>query len=171
MKRLLLTLNDSFLFLCVSMYLGTGWSLVLFSFPIAPQLTVDNYYLSFVPQVDAATHFFTYMTQVMIAACLIMSVAKWRTRFRWVPIIVLLSVAAATALTIIVIFPLNHEMSEGIRDPARLRVVLGKWMTLNKVRVGLWTVQWLCMMTYLAVHLFVADRSDALDNLATGSRA
>src|SRR5439155_23075680 len=41
MKALLFTINNALLFLCVSMYLGTGWSMVLFYFPIAPQLTVD----------------------------------------------------------------------------------------------------------------------------------
>ena len=35
----LIVLNNSVLFACVSMYLGTGWSLVLFSFSIADQLT------------------------------------------------------------------------------------------------------------------------------------
>lgn len=150
MKRTLLAANESLLFLCTSMYLGTGWSLLLFSFPIAPQLTIDNYYLYFVPSVAAATHFFTYMTQVMIAACLVMAVAQWQTRFRWVPIVVLLSVVAATALTIVVIFPLNDEMSRGITDPARLRTVLDKWMMLNRLRVELWTVQWLSMMIYFA---------------------
>jgi hypothetical protein len=63
-----IVLNDLLLLACVSMYLGTGWSLVLFSFPIRPRLTVDTYYDQFVPQVTLATRFFTWMTTVMIAA-------------------------------------------------------------------------------------------------------
>jgi len=150
MKTRLLTLNHALLFLCASMYLGTGWSLVLFSFPIAPQLTPDNYYLQFVPQVDAATRFFTYMTMVMLACAAIMIWAEWRTPQRWVPIAVLLGILAATGLTMWLIIPLNEEMGKHITDPARLKQVLGEWMNLNRVRVGIWTFQWACMMYWFS---------------------
>jgi hypothetical protein len=151
MTRKLLILNHSLLFLCTSMYLGTGWSLVLFSFPVAPSLTPATYYLQFVPQVAGATRFFTYMTGVMIACACVMLAAEWRTRFRWAPIVVLLGVVVATGLTLRFIFPYNQEMAAGIRDPGRLALVLGRWMSLNRIRVGLWTVQWLAMMSYFAV--------------------
>ncbi len=148
MKRTLLTLNHAVLFLCTSMYLGTGGSLVLFSFPVEPKLTPDNYYLQFVPQVQAATHFFTYMTMLMIALAIVMSISEWRTKLRWVPIVVLLGVLAATGLTMSMIFPLNDEMAKGITDSARLHEVLGRWMSLNRVRVGIWVVQWASMMVW-----------------------
>lgn len=146
MKTKLLMLNHSLLFLCTSMYLGTGWSLVLFSFPTAGELTTDNYYMQFVPQVTAATHFFTYMTIVMMVCAAIMIWSEWKTRERWVPIVVMLGILAATGLTKWVIFPLNDEMASHITDAARLPVVLGEWMNLNRVRVSIWTVQWACMM-------------------------
>lgn len=154
MWRKLLVLNHSLLFLCASMYLGTGWSLLLFSFPIAPQLTPDNYYLQFIPQVYAATDFLTYMTGAMIVLAIVMLVAEWRTGFRWVPVVVLAGVLASTGLTMKFILPYNAEMAAGITDPVRLHLVLEKWMALNRVRVGLWTVQWLAMMTYFAVLTF-----------------
>ena len=125
------------------MYLGTGWSLVLFSFPIAPQMTVDNYYTHFVPQVTAATQFFTYMTQLMIVLSIIMIIAEWKTFYRWFPIVVLLGVVAATALTLLFIFQYNQAMREGITDPGQLKETLSNWMRLNRIRVSLWTVQWL----------------------------
>lgn len=150
MKTKLLTLNHALLFLCASMYLGTGWSLILFSFPIAPQLTPDNYYLQFVPQVDAATRFFTYMTMVMLACAAIMIWAEWKTPQRWVPIAVLLGSLAATGLTMWVIFPLNEEMARHITDAGRLKQVLDEWMNLNNVRVGIWTFQWVCMMYWFS---------------------
>lgn len=150
MKPKLLLLNHSVLFLCTSMYLGTGGSLIFFSFPIAPQLTVENYYLQFVPQVEAATHFFTYMTMVMIAACGVMMWAEWKTSYRWVPVTVLLAVLAATGLTMAFIFPYNDTMKNGITDPAVLHQTLDRWMFLNKIRVGFWAIQWLCMMVYFA---------------------
>jgi hypothetical protein len=154
MKLKLLTLNHSLLFLCTSIYLGTGWSLVLFSFPVAPSLTTDNYYMQFVPQVTAATKFLTWLTLLMIALAIVMLIAEWRTRFRWVPIVVLLGVLAATGLTMKFLLPLNQEMAARITDPDRLGQVLTKWMSLNRVRVGMWTVQWLAMMVYFAVKTF-----------------
>lgn len=154
MKRKLLVLNHTLLFLCVSMYLGTGWSMILFSFPVAPELTVDNYYLQFVPQVTAATQFFTYMTGLMIVLGVVMCVAEWRSRMRWAPIVVLLGVFAATALTMLFILPYNAAMAGGISDPAQLRDVLERWMTLNRVRVGIWTLQWAAMMTFFAARTY-----------------
>lgn len=151
MKLKLLTLNHSLLFLCTSIYLGTGWSLVLFSFPVAPSLTPDNYYMQFVPQVTAATKFFTWLTLLMIVLAIVMLVAEWRSGLRWVPIVVLLGVLAATGLTMKFLLPLNQEMAAGITGQGRLNEVLSKWMSLNRVRVGMWTVQWLAMMIYFAV--------------------
>jgi hypothetical protein len=141
----------AFLFLCVSMYLGTGWSLWLFSLPLAPKLTLANYYLQLVPQVEAATAFFTPMTKAMIAANLVMIVAEWRTKVRWLPIIVLLAVIAATVLTVKFLFPLNVMMANGITDQAQLQEIVGKWIYFNKWRVTLWTIQWIGMMAYFLV--------------------
>ena len=157
-RPVLPTLNACLLFLCTSMYLGTGWSLVLFSFPIAPQLTVDTYYLQFVPQVTAATRFFTWMTLVMLVSAVALFLAERKSPLRWYPAIVLLSVVAATLLTRFLIFRYNAEMASGIRDPARLGEVLSGWMTTNRIRVGLWTVQWLAMMGYFAHKLLRAEQ-------------
>ena len=159
MRRTVLhTLNACLLFLCTSMYLGTGWSLVLFSFPIAPRLTVDNYYLQFVPQVTAATRFFTWMTLVMLVSAVVLFIAERKSLLRWYPVVVSLALVAATLLTRFLIFRYNAEMAAGIRDPARLREVLAAWMTTNSLRVGLWTVQWLGMMGYFAHKLLRAEQ-------------
>jgi hypothetical protein len=147
-----IVLNDLLLMACCSMYLGTGWSLVLFSFPTAKQLTVDNYYDQFVPQVTAATKFFTWMTTVMLATGVLMTIAEWHHRV-WAPLTVTVSVVAATGLTVVWILPLNGVMAGHIRDPHVLEVTLGRWMALNRVRVALWTVQWLAMATYFGLVL------------------
>jgi hypothetical protein len=152
MKTTLLRLNDALLFACVSMYFGTGWSLLLFQFPIIPKLTPDNYYMQFVPAVDAATRFFTYMTILMMVLAIVMIVSEWKSGWKWVPIVVLLAVIAATALTRQYILPINDEMRNGIRDAVQLQEVLARWSTLNRVRVSLWTVQWLAMMIYYAAR-------------------
>ncbi len=146
MRDRLLLLNRCLLFLCASMYLGTGWSMWLFSFPIIPQLTVDNYYLQFVPQVTEATRFFTGMTLVMMASAAVMIWDERRAGRAWIPVVVLLSIVAATGLTMVFILPYNREMAAHVTNPARLREVLDRWASLNRVRVSLWTVQWIAMM-------------------------
>ncbi|HEY5366928.1 MAG TPA: hypothetical protein VIL19_10665 [Casimicrobiaceae bacterium] len=151
MKSKLLIANHMLLFLCASMYLGTGGSLVLFSFPTAAQLTPDNYYLQFVPQVQAATSFFTQMTKVMFACAAIMLIAEWRSHWRWVPIVVIVALATTTALTLWMIFPLNAEMAAHIQRADRLHVVLADWMQLNRVRVAIWCVQWAALALYFGV--------------------
>jgi hypothetical protein len=150
MKAFWRVLNASFLFLTTAMYLGTGWSMWLFQFPVAPHLTPDNYYWVFVPQVASATAFFTWMTSFMIASALLMLWLEWSGGIRWVPIVVLVSVLVATGLTIWFIFPYNHDMSAGITDPTKLQSTLANWIRLNRVRVLLWTVQWGAVMYYFA---------------------
>ncbi len=157
-RSVLHMLNACLLFLCASMYLGTGWSLLLFSFPIAPQLTVDTYYLQFVPQVIAATRFFTWMTLVMLVSAAVLFLAERKGPLRWYPATVFLAVVAATLLTRFLIFRYNAEMASGIRDPGRLREVLAAWMTTNRIRVGLWTVQWLAIMGYFTHRLLRAEQ-------------
>jgi hypothetical protein len=151
--------NACLLFLCTSMYLGTGWSLVLFTFPIAPELTVDNYYLQFVPQVQAATRFFTWMTLVMLVSSAVLFWGERRTVFRWYPATVFVLVVVATLLTRFLIFPYNAAMAAGITDPAELDRVLAGWMRTNVIRVSLWTLQWLAMMGYFAHKLLRLERA------------
>src|SRR4051812_31234879 len=94
MPRVLL-LNHVILFLCCSIYIGTGVSLVFFQFPLEPRLTPDNYYLIFVEPVTNATRFFTVMTIVMLATGAVMLLTEWFTGIRWVPALVLLALIAS----------------------------------------------------------------------------
>lgn len=106
MPRLLL-LNHVVLLLCASIYLGTGVSLALFRFPLEP-----------------ATHFFTYMTVLMLICAVIMLATEWLSGLRWVPVVVLLALIAAAALSHFAIAP------------------QGNW---SRVRIALWVVQWAAM--------------------------
>ncbi|MDR8389608.1 DUF1772 domain-containing protein [Aliifodinibius sp. S!AR15-10] len=157
MKKLLLKINKGILFACVSMYFGTGWSLVFFQFPSAEGLTPDTYYDQFVPQVTRATDFFTIMTMVMMVSAIIMIIEHWKSVKKWFPIGVLAGVIVATLLTMTYIFPYNEQMSEGISQMAQLQEVLSKWMRLNVVRVSIWTFEWLCMLLYFLID-FKEDR-------------
>lgn len=137
--------------LFASMYFGTGWSLVLFSFPLAPELTPETYRLPFVEPVKNATRFFTYMTTAMMIAAAVLIFGEAGSAYIWVPIVYLGAVIVATALTLLFIFPYNRELSAGVTDRGRLAVVLGKWMRLNVARVSLWTVQWLAVTLYFVL--------------------
>ena len=141
-------LNHALLFLCTSMYLGTGVSLVFFSFPIIPDLTIDNYYLQYVPQIQAATDFFTIVTKIMLMTGAIMIVAEWKQPTRWVPIVVFLAVCAAATLTVKMIFPLNMEMAKHVTDPVRLQFILHEFARLSTIRFCLWSLQWALMAWY-----------------------
>ncbi len=150
MENKLSIFNKWLLFACVSMYFGTGWSLVLFSFPIASTLTPANYYYCFVPQVTAATHFFTYMTCLMFICAGFWIWQDRHNKSKWYPIAILSAVVLATALTMIFIIPYNVQLANGVKDATLLKTILDKWMTLNTIRVSIWTVQWLLMVFYFA---------------------
>jgi hypothetical protein len=144
MPRLLL-LNHVILLLCASIYLGTGISLWFFQLPLEPKLTVDNYYLLFVEPVTAATHFFTYMTILMLICGVIMLATEWLSGLRWPPAVLLLGVIVATVLTETILFPLNAKLEAHITDPAALKTLFHQWANLNRVRISLWVVQWVAM--------------------------
>jgi hypothetical protein len=158
-ERRLLLLNHSVLFLCASIYLGTGVSLVFFQLPSFAELTVDNYYEYLVPPVDRATAFFTYMTMVMYVTAGLMLLAERATRLRWAPVVVLLALTASTLLTVLVVFDYNERLRAGIGDQAELETVVAAWAVLNWVRASLWLAMWLAVMTYFAVRADPAIRA------------
>jgi hypothetical protein len=121
-----LAINNLFLFLCTAMYLGTGWSLVLFSFPIAPKLRPDNYYNQFVPQVTAATKFFTVMTVLMAVSAILMITGGPQGGQRLLGAVVLAASVAA---------------------------ILRRWMARNRIRVGLWTLQWAAVACWFGLEV------------------
>lgn len=137
--------------LFASMYLGTGWSLVLFSFPLAGQMTPQTYKLPFVEPVRNATRFFTFMTVAMMVTAVALIVGEADSEYLWVPVVYLAAVIAATVLTMLFIFPYNKELTAGVTDHGRLQAVLAKWMRLNTIRVLLWTVQWVAVALYFVL--------------------
>ena len=152
-------LNNCLLFLCCSIYLGIGVSLVFFQFPVAPDLTPENYKLVFVKPVFHATDFLTPMTIVIYVTAFVMLMSEWFVGIRWVPIFVLVTITAATLLTVYGLFDINNEMKAGVTDPDRLQALLAKWMGLNRIRVSIWALQWLSMMYWFYQMAFKA-RSD-----------
>ncbi len=141
----------AFMLLFASMYLGTGWSLVLFSFPLAPRLTPETYALPFLEPIRNATRFFSIMTAAMLVAGAALIVGEADSEYLWVPIVYLAGVIGATLVTVLLIFPYNKELRAGVTDPDRLRVVLRKWMRLTVARVALWTMQWVAVALYFVL--------------------
>jgi hypothetical protein len=141
------------LFLCASMYLGTGWSLTLFTLPGRHAMTVDTYYDQIMAPIQRATRFFTWMTLVMVVAAIALIVAEWGSWYVLAPIAVLVAVVGATLLTTLVIFRYNRRLRERIRDEAELREVLERWVFWNWFRLALWTAQWVAIAVFVALKL------------------
>lgn len=136
---------------CASVYLGTGASLVLFQLPDIPRLTPETYALPLVEPAERATRFFTWMTILMLAAAVVLIVGEWDEGYVWVPIVYLVATLAATQLTRAVIFPLNRRMAAGLTEPREVRLVLGRWARLNRLRAVLWTVEWGVIAAYFGL--------------------
>ena len=141
------------LFLCASMYLGTGWSLALFTLPGRHTMTVDTYYDQIMAPIGRATRFFTVMTIVMVVAAIVLIVAEWGSWYVLAPIAVLAAVVGATLLTTLVIFRYNRRLRERITDEGELRQVLERWVFWNWFRLGLWSSQWAAVAAYVGLKL------------------
>ena len=135
------------------MYLGTGWSLALFTLPGRHTMTVDTYYDQIMAPIGRATRFFTVMTIVMVVAAIVLIVAEWGSWYVLAPIAVLAAVAGATLLTTLVIFRYNRRLRERITDEGELRQVLERWVFWNWFRLGLWSSQWAAMAAYIGLKL------------------
>jgi hypothetical protein len=145
--------DAAILLLCASLYLGTGWSLVLFSFPIAPKLTPANYYDHFVPQIKRAMTFFTWVTNVMLLTGIVLIVVERKHWYAVWPALALVGVAASAFLTVKFIFPYNRRMAAGIEDAGELQRVLDRWMFLSRVRNWIWTGDWIAVVTWFALRI------------------
>lgn len=158
MPRLLL-LNHVILLMGCSIYFGAGIFLIVFQLPLEPRLTPDNYALVFVEPVQNATRFLTWLTVVMLINVCVMLFTEWFSGIRWVPVVVLLAIIGATVVTVGFLFDYNRELTEGIRDPERLRVVFHNWADLARLRFAFWVIEW-CAMTYWFYRMAFLARAD-----------
>jgi hypothetical protein len=141
------------LFACASIYLGTGWSLALFTLPGRHGWTVDTYYDQVMAPIARATRIFTVMTIVMLVCAAALIVAERGSAYVLAPIAVLVAVVGATLLTTLVIFRYNQRLRGRITDPAELRDVLERWVGWNWLRLALWTAQWVATAVYVGLKL------------------
>jgi|SRR5829696_8688244 len=141
------------LFLCASIYLGTGWSLALFTLPGRHTMTVHTYYDQIIAPIQRATRFFTVMTIVMVVAAIALVVAEWDSAYVLAPIAVLAAVVGATLLTTLVLFRYNRRLKARITDERELHEVLDRWVSWNWARLALWTAEWGAMAVYFGAKL------------------
>jgi hypothetical protein len=151
MKKLLLDLNNAYIFFCASLYLGLFWSLHFFWFPNYPNtLTIDTYYDAIIPQTDTATRFFFITIPIMAVAIGIMLYTEWKTKLRWVPIAWIFGLLLPVLVQQIFIENVNDAFKAGVTDPARLQELLTEWMFLNDVRGVILTIMW-CITMYFFI--------------------
>jgi hypothetical protein len=132
------------LLLFASMYLGTGWSLVLFQFPGAAETTRRQQFPDrFGRPVRTAVGFFSVWSLLMVVGSTVLTVAEWdQGGYRWGPLVYLVTAVGATAFTVVFILPVNRALYVDLDDDERFRTLLVRWMRLNVVRTFIWTVEW-----------------------------
>lgn len=163
MKAVILAINHACIFFGATLYCGVLWALHFFWFPTWTHLTVANYHDQFVPETLAATQFFTIVVPIMMFCGLVMIIAEWKTRFRWIAIAASACLVIATIVGQAFIIPVNGIIDAGVTDQAQLSSLLEKWMSLNNIRWVLLTAMWLVMMYY-----FVA-KANLLRTLENGN--
>ncbi len=149
----LVALNDSILLVGVAMYFGTGWSTELFTVPVYPSLTVDNYALHFVPQIKRAVRFFVVLATILWIAAGIMVISEIRTWHMVFPAVVLAALLISGILTMRLIFPINNRLVAGVHDEAELKRLLGRWIRLNRIRLAFWTIEMLGLAAFFGVSV------------------
>lgn len=157
MRHKLYVLNNALLFMGVSIYFGTGWSTAIFQFPVMRSMTPENYRLHFIPQIAAATNFFTFLVSLMVTTCLIMIVVEWKRPGRLLPIMLLVAIIGATCLTYFVIFPVNAVLRAGITDQRTLDQVIARWKVLTEIRVAIWSFEWLLLILWFGRKAYQAE--------------
>lgn len=154
MKDPLLLLNAAVMLGCASIYLGTGITLVFFSYPIAPKLTPQTYHLPLMEPIKRATRFFTVTTLLMYATAVVMLVDEWGDPYMWVPVVFLVALTIATGLTMLRLLPLNRRLDAGVDDNDELQSILRTWMSLNRVRSAMWAVEWVAVTVWFVGRLW-----------------
>jgi hypothetical protein len=142
----------------ISLCLGASWYLALWLQQI-DALRPDNYmYLA--AHAPVSTNLIVGLVTSATAMTLVVSVTEWRTRYWWVPVVLLLQLLATMAFAVYVMAPVETALRYGIREQGHLDQVLQRWRTLSWIRAGLWSVSWALLVYYLGarVHLWSARK-------------
>jgi len=148
MKGFLLALNHAVILWGSTLYVGVLWALHYFWFPTWQHLTVANYYDQFIPETQAATHFFTYWVPITFVCLLVLAWSERKTALRWVPWVGMALLGTSTYVGVYHIIPINDYLATRITDQAVLTQKLELWMSLNTIRWVTETLVWLVVMFY-----------------------
>jgi hypothetical protein len=139
------------LLLLASIYLGVGFSLVAFQFPGAlGSMNAGNFVERMYAPIKRATVTFTVQTLLMLVGGIVLTVAEWdQGGYRFGPLGYVAATVAATAWTVLVIFPVNERLKATDDDPAEFRRLLVVWMRLHFVRFVFWVAEWFAIAVWL----------------------
>lgn len=162
-KQTLLDVNNAYIFFCASVYLGMFFTLHFFFFPNYPKvLTVDTYYDAIIPQTDTATRYFFVSIPIMAVCLVVMLISEWKKKLMWVPLAWIPGLLAPVVTQQAFIETINDEFKAGVTDPARLSVLLDKWMMLNDVRFVILALMWGITMYYFIAKARLARQGAGL---------
>ena len=148
MKETLLTINHVYWLAGATVYVGVLTTLRLFLYPgwgsLRPDTTADQ----FTAPTEAATRFFLLAIPTWMFTAIVMIVSEWGESELWPAILAFLGLMTTTCVGWFGIQPINREIKSGVRDEARLRVLLRKWMRINDLRWAAVIVMWSALCWY-----------------------
>lgn len=148
------------LLLMASIYLGTGFSMMVLQLPgMKKSLNPSNFDDRMNAPIRRATTAFAVQVLLMVLGGIVLTVAEWdEGAYRYAPLLYVVATVAATAWTMLVIFPVNQRLRDTNADPDQFRRLLDHWTRLSTVRFALWIVEWAAITSWF-LGLAVRARS------------
>jgi hypothetical protein len=148
------------LVLFASIYMGSGYSLVVLQFPGAlKSVNAGNFDDRLGGPIRRATITWTVMVILMVAGGIVLTVHEWdHGGYRYGPLVYVVATVVATAWTLLIIFPVNQRLRDADDDPAEFTRALSLWMKLSVVRFAFWVTEWLAITIWLVALAGRANR-------------
>lgn len=131
-----------------SVYMGLWCALHIIWYPSWKNVTLDNVMGQFINPINYAITFFTILVSVMTVTNIILIIAEWKSKYRWLLIFNLLLLFIVTYLFKSTILPVINEIKAGLPSEAALTEKMTKWMFLNDIRWVFYSVIWSLFMFY-----------------------
>lgn len=154
-KNILLDINNFILMFGASVYMGLWCALHVIWYPSWRAVKLDSVQDHFINPINHAITFFTILVCIMSVTNIVMIIAEWKTKFRWIAIINLILLFIVTYLFKSTILPVINEIAAGLPTQEALAEKMKKWMFLNDIRWVFYSVIWTLFMYY-----FLAKKYD-----------
>ena len=150
MRETLLTINAVWFLFGATIYCGVMWALRFFFYPSWSAMNTESVKDHFLVPIAAATRFFWVVVPLMLISGLVMVITAWGDAPAFVAaLIALAGIIAIPAVGVVLIFPVNRIIKDGVADDAALVPLLQKWMRLNNIRWILATIMWGAAVWYI----------------------